>query len=99
MKMNYSYIQNIKTKINNCNMNIFHKITRLKNVKLQRQKITFVLVLIYLSPNVVYQGKIASSQPNYRELWGKYFREEFNPSKAGFFESKFFCGVSLTAPG
>lgn len=47
-------MQKIKTKINNCNMSILHKITRLKKRETIEKKIIFFLKAIYLYPNVVY---------------------------------------------
>ena len=65
-------MQKIKTKINNCNMSILHKITtKLKKRETIEIKIIFFLKAIYLYPNVVYQGKVPSFQPIYKENIGR----------------------------
>lgn len=53
-------------------MSILHKITtKLKKRETIEIKIIFFLKTIYLYPNVVYQGKVPSFQPIYKENIGR----------------------------
>ena len=60
-------MQNIKGIINNHNMNILPQNNEIKDECNCRNKKYFPLGGKCLSPNIVYQGKINSSQPNYNE--------------------------------
>ena len=60
-------MQNIKGIINNHNMNILHQNNEIKDKCNCRNKKYCPLGGECLSPNIVYQGKINSSQPNYNE--------------------------------
>ena len=66
VKVSYSSMQNIKGIINNHNMNILPQNNEIKDECNCRNKY-FPLGGKCLSPNIVYQGKINSSQPNYNE--------------------------------
>ena len=59
-------MQNIKVIINNHNRNILHQNNEIKNECNCRNKYC-CLGRKSLSPNIVYQGKINSSQPNYKD--------------------------------
>ena len=63
-KVSYSSMQNIKAIINNHNMNILHQNNEIKNECNCRNKKYCPLSGKCLSSNIVYQGKINSSQPN-----------------------------------
>ena len=65
-------MQNIKGIINNHNMNILHQNSEIKDECNCRNKKYCPLGGKCLSPNIVYQGKINSSQPSYNEK--VYFR-------------------------
>ena len=67
VKVSYSSMQNIKGIINNHNMNILHQNNEIKDGCNCRNKKYCPLGGKCLSPNIVYQGKINSSQPNYNE--------------------------------
>ena len=58
-------MQNIKAIINN--MNIFHQNNETKDECNCRNKKYCPLGGKFLSPNIVYQGKMNSSQPNYND--------------------------------
>ena len=60
-------MQNIKGIISNHNMNILHQKNEIKDEYNCRNKKSCPLGGKCLSPNIVYQGKINSSQPNYNE--------------------------------
>ena len=60
-------MQNIKGIINNHNMNILHQNNEVKDECNCRNKKYCPLGGKCLSPNIVYQGKINSSQPNFNE--------------------------------
>ena len=60
-------MQNIKAIINNHNMNILHQNNKIKNECNCRNKKYCPLGGKYLLPNIVYEGKINSSQPNYSD--------------------------------
>ena len=60
-------MQNNKGIINNHNMNILHQNNEIKDECNCRNKKCCPLGGKFLSPNIVYQGKINSSQPNYNE--------------------------------
>ena len=60
-------MQNIKAIINNHNMNILQQNNEIKDECNCRNKKYCPLFGTYLSPNIVYQGKITSSQPNYND--------------------------------
>ena len=65
VKVSYSSMQNIKAIINN--MNIFHQNNETKDECNCRNKKYCPLGGKFLSPNIVYQGKMNSSQPNYND--------------------------------
>ena len=65
VKVSYSSTQNIKGIINNHNMNILHQNNEIKDECNCRNKKYCPLGGKCLSPNIVYQGKINSSQPSY----------------------------------
>ena len=67
VKVSYSSMQNIKGIINNHNMNILHQNNEIKDECSCRNKKYCPLGGKYLSPNIIYQGKINSSQPSYNE--------------------------------
>ena len=67
VKVSYSCMQNIKTSINNHNMNILHQNNKIKDECKCRNKKHCPLGGKCLSPNIVYQGKITSTQPNYND--------------------------------
>ena len=67
VKVSYSSMQNIKGIINNHNMNILHQNNEIKDEYNCRNKKYCPLGGKCLSPNIVYQGKINSSQPSYNE--------------------------------
>ena len=67
VKVSYSSMQNIKVIINNHNMNILHENSRIKNECNCRNMKYYPLGGKCLSPHMVYQGKINSSQPNYND--------------------------------
>ena len=58
-------MQNIKAIINNHNMNILHRNNEIKNECNCRNKKYCPLGGKCFSPNIVYDGKINSSQPDY----------------------------------
>ena len=58
-------MQNIKAIINNHNMNILHQNNEIKDECNYRKKKYCPLGRKCLSPNIVYLGKITSTQPNY----------------------------------
>ena len=60
-------MQNIKAILNNHNMNILHQNNEIKNECSCRNKKYCPLGGKCLSPNIVYQGKINSSQTNYND--------------------------------
>ena len=60
-------MQNVKGIINNHNMNILHQNNEIKDECNCRNKKYCPLGGKCLSPNIVYQGKINSSQPSYNE--------------------------------
>ena len=66
VKVNYSCMQNIKSIINNQNMNILHQNNKIKDECNCRNKYC-PLGGKCLSPDIVYQGKITSTQPNYND--------------------------------
>ena len=67
VKVSYSSLQNIKGIINNHNMNILHQNNEIKVECNYRNKKYCPLGGKCLSQNIVYQGKINSSQPSYNE--------------------------------
>ena len=67
VKVSYSSMQNIKGIINNHNRNILHQNNEIKDEYNCRNKKYCPLGGKCLSPNIVYQGKINSSQPSYNE--------------------------------
>ena len=67
IKVSYSSMQNIKAIINNHNMNILHQNNEIKNECSCRNKKYCLLGGKCLSPNIVYRGKINSSQPNFND--------------------------------
>ena len=67
VKVSYSSMQNIKGIINNHNMNILHQNNEIKDECNCRIKKYCPLGGKCLSPNIVYQGQINSSQPSYNE--------------------------------
>ena len=67
VKFSYSSMQNIKEIINNHNMNILHQNYEIKDERNCRKKKYCPLGRKCLSPNIVYHGKINSSEPNYNE--------------------------------
>ena len=67
VKVSYSSMQNIKGIINNHNRNILHQNNEIKDECNCRNKKYYPLGGKCLSPNIVYQGKINSSQPSYNE--------------------------------
>ena len=70
--MNCSCITNIKTIINNHNVNILHLNNKIKDALDWRNKKYYPLGAKCLLLNIVDQGKITLSQPNYTE--NVYFR-------------------------
>ena len=60
-------MQNNQAIINNHNMNIHHQNDEIKHECNCRNKKYCPLDEKCLSPNIVYQGKITSSQPNYND--------------------------------
>ena len=68
-------MQNIKAILNNHNMNILHQNNEIKNECNCRNKKYCPLGGKCLSPNIVYQGKINSSQPNYIADAEKSFKD------------------------
>ena len=77
-------MQNIKGIINNHSMNILHQNNEIKDECNCRNKKYCPLGGKYLSPNIVYQGKINSSQPNYNEkvyfgVAEKSFKDSLQP--------------------
>ena len=60
-------MQSFKAIINNHNMNILRQNNEIKNESNCRKKKYCILGGKCLSPNSVYQGKITSIQPNYKE--------------------------------
>ena len=60
-------MQNIKGIINKHNMKILHQYNKIKDECNCRNKKYCPLDGKCLSPNIVYQGKITSSQPNYND--------------------------------
>ena len=60
-------MQNINAIINNHIINILHQNNKRKDERNCRNKKYFLLGEKCLSPNAVYQGKITSIQPNYRD--------------------------------
>ena len=60
-------MQNIKASINNHNMNILHQNNEIKDKYSCKNKKYCPLGGKCFLPNIVYQGKINSSQPNYNE--------------------------------
>ena len=67
VEVSCSSMQNIKAIINNHNMNILHQNNEIKNECNCRNKKYCPLGGKYLLPNIVYEGKINSSQPNYND--------------------------------
>ena len=63
-KVSYSCMQNIKAIINKHNMNILHQNNQMADECNSRNKKYCPLGVKCLSPNIVYQGKITSTQPN-----------------------------------
>ena len=65
VKVSYCGKQNIKAIINNHNINILHQNDKIKDECNCKNKKYCTLGGKCLSPDIVYQGKITSSQPNY----------------------------------
>ena len=92
VKVSYSSMQNIKGIINNHNMNILHQNNEIKDECNCRNKKYCPLGRKCLSPNIVYQGKIKSPQPNYNEkvyfgVAEKSFKDRFyNHTKSFTYE-------------
>ena len=77
VKVSYSSIQNINEIINNHNINILLQNNEIKDECNCRNKSYCPLGGKCLSPNIVYQGKINSSQPNYNGVAEKSFIDRF----------------------
>ena len=74
VKVSHNSMQNIRAIINNHNMNILYQNNEIKDECNCRNKGYCPLGGKCLSPNIVYQGKITSSQPNYNESTTIKFR-------------------------
>ena len=82
VKVSYSSMQNIKGIINKHNMKILHQYNKIKDECNCRNKKYCPLDWKCLSPNIVYQGKITSSQSNYNDqvyfgVAKKLFKDRF----------------------
>ena len=60
-------MQNIKATINNHNMKILHQNNEIKDESSCRNKKYCPLSGKFLSPNIVYKGKVTLTQPNYND--------------------------------
>ena len=67
IKVSYSCMQNIKSIINNHNKKILHNTTETKEGCNCRNKSLCPLSGTCLTPNIIYEAKITSNQPNYDE--------------------------------
>ena len=65
VKVSYSWMQNIKAILSNHTISILHQNNKIKDECNCRNNTRCPLGGKYLSSNVVYQGKITATQPNY----------------------------------
>ena len=89
VKVSYSSMQNIKGSINNHNMNILHQNNKVKDECNCRNKKYCPLGGKCLLPNIVYQGKINSPQPNYND------KDRFYNHTKSFTHEDYANGIEL----
>ena len=65
VKVSYSWMQNIKAILSSPNISILHQNNKIEDGCNCRNNTRCPLSGKYLSSNVVYQGKITATQPNY----------------------------------
>ena len=96
VKVSYSCTQNTKPVINNQNMNILHQNNKIKDECNCRNKKNCLLAKKCLSPSIVYQGKITSTQPNYHDkVYFGVAEKSFNRTKS-FTHEDYANGTELS---
>ena len=67
IKVSYSCIQNMKSIINNHNMKVLNYTAEIKEICNYRKKNNCPLDRKCLTPNIIYEAKVTSNLPNYKE--------------------------------
>ena len=101
VKVSYSCMQNIKATINNHNINILHQNNEIKDECNCGNKKYCPLGGKCLSPNIVYQGKITSTQPDYNDkvyfgVAEKSFRDRFYNHTKSFTHEEYVNDTELS---